>query len=66
VYTDAIVGMPTLDRWPFPQDPVPRSWVAASKMTVAAVGIFSKIWAGQWHHHMKQCYICTETNQVFR
>jgi len=44
------VGMPTVYRWPFPQDPIPRSWVAASKVTVAAVGIFSKIVAGQWHH----------------
>jgi len=40
------VDMPTLDRWPFPQDPIPRSWAAASKVTVAAVGIFSKLWAG--------------------
>ena len=41
------VGMPSYDRWPFPQDPIPRSWAAASKVTIAAVGIFSKIMAGQ-------------------
>ena len=40
------VGMRTFDRWPFPHDPAPRSWVAASKVTIAAVGIFSKICAG--------------------
>jgi len=39
--------MPTLERWPFPQDHIPRSYAAASKLTIAAVGIFSKICAGQ-------------------
>jgi len=40
------VGMPSYDRWPFPQDPIPRSWAAASKVTIAAIGIFSKIMSG--------------------
>jgi len=40
--------MSPLERWPFPPDPIPRSWAAASKVTVAAVGIFSTVLAGSW------------------
>jgi len=51
------IDMPTLDRWPFPQDPVPRSWVAASRVTIAAVGIFAKLCAGWWYRHRKEFFI---------
>jgi len=51
------VDMPTLDRWPFPQDSVPRSWAAASKVTLAAVGIFGKLFAGQSYHHHNELFI---------
>lgn len=41
-------GMPVTVKWPFPvTEPVPRSWAAASKVVISAVGIFSKIWA-EW------------------